>query len=194
MDSRIQNLRRNLTASLFPSCWTVPHLDWSSCSTPRKIAVDSNAALSRLMLHCLVRLPVNAGACCCCDTPNGKASAGANDEGPSAALQKHWIPRYTRAGFKKTRAPPLLFALLKVCAVSAGTTLLPQRYWLRHNLHLQVPTHTHIVASLTTQEFFEKHKNNSVIENWTDDNIYVNHEQSRRVCYIYMPHARLLKS
>lgn len=29
------------------------------------------------------------------------------------------------------------------------------------------------------QEFFEKHKNNSVIENWTDDNIYVNHEQSR---------------
>lgn len=30
------------------------------------------------------------------------------------AAQKTWIPRFTKAGFKKTRAPPLLFALLKV--------------------------------------------------------------------------------
>lgn len=29
------------------------------------------------------------------------------------------------------------------------------------------------------QEYFDAHKNNSVIENWTDDNIYVNHEASR---------------
>jgi hypothetical protein len=55
--------------------------------------------------------------------------------------QKKWIPRFTKTGFKKTRAPPLLYALLK--------------------------------------EYFEAHKNNSVIENWTDDNIYVNHESSR---------------
>jgi hypothetical protein len=39
----------------------------------------------------------------------------------------------------------------------------------------------HVGEDGTVQEFFEKHKNNSVIENWTDDNIYVNHEQSRHV-------------
>jgi hypothetical protein len=48
------------------------------------------------------------------------------------------------------------------------------------------------VACATLQEFFEKHKNNSVIENWTDDNIYVNHEQSRQA-YLDKSLARLLK-
>lgn len=52
--------------------------------------------------------------------------------------------------------------------------------------------YTHIVAFVTIQEFFEKHKNNSVIENWTDDNIYVNHEQSRQVCHLCKSLARLL--
>jgi hypothetical protein len=51
----------------------------------------------------------------------------------SASLQKHWIPRFTKAGFKKTRAPPLLFALLKVCAVSAVITVLPPSYLLHHD-------------------------------------------------------------
>lgn len=44
---------------------------------------------------------------------------------------------------------------------------------------------------MAVQEFYEMHKNNSVIENWTDDNIYVNHEQSRRAFYASLLRALL---
>lgn len=108
---------------------------------------------------------------------------------PMVSPQKHWIPRYTRAGFKKTRAPPLLFALLKVRGVLAATTAAAR---FPASPQTELTLSTLILGCVTLQEFFEKHKNNSVIENWTDDNIYVNHEQSRQVSYLCESLARCL--
>eukprot|EP00208_Stichococcus_sp_RCC1054_P007059 CAMPEP_0206137300 /NCGR_PEP_ID=MMETSP1473-20131121/2453_1 /ASSEMBLY_ACC=CAM_ASM_001109 /TAXON_ID=1461547 /ORGANISM="Stichococcus sp, Strain RCC1054" /LENGTH=534 /DNA_ID=CAMNT_0053530323 /DNA_START=367 /DNA_END=1971 /DNA_ORIENTATION=+ len=55
--------------------------------------------------------------------------------------QKKTTPIFTKNGFEKTRAPPMLYAMLK--------------------------------------DFWEQHNRTASNENWTPDNIYVNHDASR---------------
>jgi len=102
--------------------------------------------------------------------------------------------RFTAHGFKKTRAPPLLYAILKVHRTVICPPLLRARLSiLRLSIFLSsfnlmtalVPSVSGMLSSCRrgfwSQEFFDAHKNNSVVEHWDADNIYVNHHASRSV-------------